>query len=54
VVGEDINGKIKDITLFHLIVDCGEKGVVTIPNNIVIQKSIRILPRNTPVDQQSF
>lgn len=50
VVGEDINGTIKDITLFHLIVDCSGQGVVTIPNNVVIQKSIRILSRNTPVD----
>jgi len=45
VVGDDIDGKIADITLFHLIIDSGERGLVTIPNNLVIQKSIRILPK---------
>lgn len=43
VVGDDITGEIKDITLFHLIIESDDKGVVTIPNNLVIQKSIRIL-----------
>jgi small-conductance mechanosensitive channel len=43
VVGDDITGQITDITLFHLIVESEDKGIVTIPNNLVIQKSIRIL-----------
>lgn len=43
VIGDDINGEITDITLFHLIVESEDKCVVTIPNNLVIQKSIRIL-----------
>jgi small-conductance mechanosensitive channel len=43
VVGEDIAGTITDITLFHIIVR-GDKGdVVTIPTNLAIQKSIRIV-----------
>lgn len=46
VVGEDIKGTITDITLFHLIVESPDAGVVTIPNNVVIQKSIRILPKD--------
>jgi small-conductance mechanosensitive channel len=46
VVGDDIAGEITDITLFHLIVESIDRGVVTIPNNLVIQKSIRILPRD--------
>lgn len=48
VIGDDIKGVIKDLTLFHLIVEGADGQVVTIPNNVVIQKSIRILPRNTP------
>jgi small-conductance mechanosensitive channel len=44
VVGDDIKGTITDITLFHLIVESGDTGIVTIPNNVVIQKSIRIFP----------
>jgi small-conductance mechanosensitive channel len=43
VVGEDIKGTISDITLFHLIVESDDAGIVTIPNNVVIQKSIRII-----------
>ena len=47
VIGDDINGTITDITLFHLIVESVDTGIVTIPNNVVIQKSIRILPKDT-------
>jgi small-conductance mechanosensitive channel len=43
VIGDDITGEITDITLFHLIVASEDRGIVTIPNNVVIQKSIRIL-----------
>ena len=46
VIGDDIKGTITDITLFHLIVESVDTGVVTIPNNVVIQKSIRILPQD--------
>jgi small-conductance mechanosensitive channel len=49
VVGDDISGRITDITLFHLIVENEDKSVVTIPNNVVIQKSIRILAEDGPV-----
>lgn len=45
VVGDDIKGVISDLTLFHMIIDSGDGGLVTIPNNVVIQRSIRILPR---------
>lgn len=48
VVGDDIKGVITDITLFHLIVGEENGGVVTIPNNVVIQKSIRILSSESP------
>jgi small-conductance mechanosensitive channel len=48
VVGDDITGRITDITLFHLIVESDDRGIVTIPNNVVIQKSIRILAQDTP------
>jgi small-conductance mechanosensitive channel len=48
VVGDDIKGTITDITLFHLIVESADGEVVTIPNNVVIQKSIRILPKPSP------
>lgn len=47
VVGDDIRGKITDITLFHLIVESENGEVVTIPNNIVIQKSIRIIAQDS-------
>jgi len=46
VVGDDIKGVIKDLTLFHMILEGDDDKVVTIPNNVVIQKSIRILPRD--------
>ncbi|UCG52557.1 MAG: mechanosensitive ion channel family protein [Candidatus Latescibacterota bacterium] len=49
VIGDDISGRITDITLFHLIVESKDKSVVTIPNNLVIQKSIRILGEGEPV-----
>ena len=42
VIGDDISGRIMDITLFHLIVESEDKNVVTIPNNVVIQRSVRI------------
>jgi small-conductance mechanosensitive channel len=48
VIGDDIAGKITDITLFHLIVEGNDKSVVTIPNNLVIQKSIRIVGETGP------
>jgi small-conductance mechanosensitive channel len=43
VVGDDISGTITDITLFHIILRSDEGDVVTIPTNLAIQKSIRIV-----------
>lgn len=43
VVGDDIVGEITDITLFHIIMRSAEGDVVTIPTNVAIQKSIRIV-----------
>jgi small-conductance mechanosensitive channel len=43
VIGEDIAGKIIDITLFHIILEDENKNVITIPANLAIQKSIRIV-----------
>jgi small-conductance mechanosensitive channel len=43
VVGDDISGTITDITLFHMIVRSDEGDIVTIPTNLAIQKSIRIV-----------
>lgn len=45
VIGDGIKGVISDLTLFHMIIDSADGGLVTIPNNVVIQKSIRILPQ---------
>ena len=53
VVGDNISGTITDITLFHLIVASEDKSVVTIPNNVVIQKSIRILGQDGTVETKA-
>ena len=44
-------GKIKEITLFHVIMLDEEDAIVTYPNSLVFQKAIRIT-RNKPVPKE--